>query len=526
MTQISATSVSTPAWPTATPAQPAPAASAAPAAAAPVQTAQAVSGTAVSVGLGGTESGLYRAPSALPSLQSAVWEQNGGDAISTQMAGNFVSPNLAGRFKDLGTTVLERFRDDGSNFSQSILQARPGSVGGASLHARQHTDADNQVKLAITTAGGARVEVSLGSDANGLAVSISVSEGEVSDDERAAIANLAGAFQEALDGLASEPPRLNLGKLGSFDTSLLRNVDLQATVSLGNQHSQTVSFKADATSRSITSTGPAGTVSVDVDLSQPSMFGTAAQRGAAVEAYLRQFDAAQTRGQGDAQTMSLFKDAFSSLHADYGDAARARTGVVGANALNQADRSVLSGLADFNASVRQNTLTLNPRRKEEIESFIYTVSQRTSIQGTDALNRGIVQQIDSRLSASYHKPLSPELTLNLTEDRESQNYYYYQIDDKSSSRTELGYEQGQLTLARLTATRSQSTHMQKYVMGELVAESTLPTGTSRTEDLSRLVREATSEDRGAGLNPRDQIEAIRERKYADLAASVARLRDL
>lgn len=524
MTQISATSAPNPAWQAASASAAAPVPVSNSVQPAAVQTDYAVSGAAVSLGLGATASGVYQSPSALPSLSSANWEHDANDAISTQMAGNYVSTTLAGRFEALGAAVLERFRDDGANYSQSILQARPGSVSGAALHQRQHTQADNQITLAITTAGGARVEVSLGSDANGLAVSLNVTEGEVSDEERAAIANLAGAFQDAVDGLASEPPRLALGKLGSFDTTLLSAVDLKATVSLGNQHSQIVSFHADAKSRSVSSTGPAGTVSVDLDLSKPTTLGSATQRAAAVDSYLRQFDAARTRGEGDAFTMSLFKDAFSSLHADYGDVAVQRPGQAGASALNRADRSMLSGLADFNASVRQNSVSLNPRKPEELDTFTYTVSQRTNLYGSDALNRGITQQIDSRLSASYHRSLSPEISLMLTSDRESQNYYYYQVDDTSSSRTDIAYENGALTQAQLTQSSNQSTHMQKFVMGAMVQEYTLPTSTSRTHDLTALVREATREDDGAGMNPRDQVEAIRTRRYEQLAASVARLR--
>ena len=75
------------------------------------------------------------------------------------------------------------------------------------------------VSLRIMTASGTQVDVKLGASADGIAVDIGVSEGELSEDERLAIAGLAKSFQDAVDGLGSVPPRLAVAGLAKFDSS-------------------------------------------------------------------------------------------------------------------------------------------------------------------------------------------------------------------------------------------------------------------------------------------------------------------
>ncbi len=52
-----------------------------------------------------------------------VWERSGKDALSALVARNYNYLPSANRFKDLGAALLERFKTDGSDFSQSLQQA-------------------------------------------------------------------------------------------------------------------------------------------------------------------------------------------------------------------------------------------------------------------------------------------------------------------------------------------------------------------------------------------------------------------
>ena len=90
--------------------------------------------------------------------------------------------------------------------------------------------ADNSVALRITTASGAKVTVTLESNEKGLGVQIDVGDAKLTEEERTAIAGLSKSFQEAVDGLTAVPPKLALGALAKFNSSVLSSVSLEATV--------------------------------------------------------------------------------------------------------------------------------------------------------------------------------------------------------------------------------------------------------------------------------------------------------
>ncbi|CAM3879340.1 hypothetical protein [Bordetella bronchialis] len=474
----------------------APAAAAGGATASPAAASAFASAQSASVSLGDAEfarlTQTYDADGGLPS-SVPVWERASDDSISGIMSANYDSTSLAGRFHGLGAALLDRLLFSGSDYSQSVILRSPGSSsdGGVSTldQTRQtqlHTVADNQVTLDIKTASGTTVHLSLTSQGGGLGVQIQVSGGTLSDAERIAVGGLADAFQTAIDGLTGVPPQLALDGLTQFDPGVLSSVDLRSSFKLTDGSLQTLSFQADGQHRSVAYSGTAGTVNVDVDLSNPSLIGSASQQANALANYLRQFDDAQSRGRGDAALMAMFKDAFTALNSNYGVSSDTATGAM---PLSDMDHAMLSGLADFSASVRAaGQSSPNPMRPEEQDSFSYQVSQQTEIQGRGAADRSIEQTQQSHLSASYHQALYPDTPLNLTSDKYSQNYYYYQIDDSASSVASIGYREGRLVKATLAQSANQSTHTRKYVVGELQEDLTAPSSVSRGWDLLNLLQ--------------------------------------
>ena len=413
-----------------------------------------------------------------PGLPTPSWEFQSQDAVSTRMAGNFSAASVAGRFAGLGKSVLDRFATGSADFSQSVSTVGiPGFGSGA----------QGDTSLTIRTASGATVTVSLASSADGLSVKLQ-SSATLSDAERAAVAKLSGAFQDAIDGMAAVPPKLDLGGLTGFDTSVLASVDFTAQTVTGKQPPQTIAFHADNQTRSVKTSGAIGTIDVSVDMSSPGILGNAAQRAAAIDSYLQQVDQAASRGKGDAALVAMFKDAFTQMTSvnDTGTSLLLKSPP--RIALSDADHSMLTGLGDFHASMTAATSAPNPLRPGEKDAFTYELSQETQVSGKDSLNRGISQHVHSQLSASFHQALSPDVSLMLTDKPTSQNYYYTQIDDSADSQTDIAYTKGELTQASISRTASQSTHQSKYVMNQLVEDSTLPEKQSSSRDLLGLLK--------------------------------------
>jgi hypothetical protein len=236
--------------------------------------------SAVSVSLGQAAASTDTQTYTLSGRTATAWSQRPGDAISSLMAGNFGLPSLATRFNGLGAAMLKRFDTEAGGFSQSVTLATSGASGASAIApADLFATADNQVKLSIKTASGATVELSLGSQADGLSVEVKVSGGELNDAERKALTQLSSAFQDAIDGLGDVPPKLSFGGFTDFDRKVLSSVDFTARSKVdGKGAIQAVDFHADAKARSLSASGPSGTVKVDVDLSQPAILGNATQQ--------------------------------------------------------------------------------------------------------------------------------------------------------------------------------------------------------------------------------------------------------
>jgi len=460
---------------------------------------------------------------------SSTYNQAGAlpDAIATAMTKNVEARNSASPFADVGAAVLNRFRTDGTNHSQWVPSPRWAASAAADAGATSQAalQADHAVSLRIATASGVKVNVTLESGPQGMAVQIDVAEGELNEDERRAIAALSGAFQEALDGLAEEPPRWSLTKLANGSSPLLSSISLRETRMVDGAE-QTIDFQADAKQKSLTVSSVMGVVKVDVDLSKPVTLGSAEQQSAAVSKYLQQFDRAQRRGSGDEALMGTFKDVFSAMHTSYG-AAQVPAADTSIRRLPTADahRSLLSGLADFSASIEQVRDASNPARPKELDGFSFQASQSSQVSGKAGWDLAVSQTQQSALTASYHRSLSPDVQLALTQDEKSQNYLYFQIHDTTNSKTDVGYQEGVLATATLNESRTQSTQVSRFIKGKQVDQSFTPSSESNSRNLLSLVQAAKlDEAENDPMAPRDQAEEILRRKYLDLARQAADLR--
>ncbi|WP_144636278.1 hypothetical protein [Bordetella genomosp. 13] len=468
--------------------------------AAPVQ--QAVTSTAVppasstSVALGQSDDGapVYTAEGRLPSA-SRIWDHSANDTVTLRMAANFGTTSASGRLGGLGSALLERAMA-GGQFAQSVWTAGSSALSLDAVRTNLSLpQTGNYVAMDVKTAGGATVRLAIGSQDDAMSVQMQVTGGTLSDTEQAALAKLAKGFQAALDGLTGQPPKLDLSGLTQYDGSAIKSIDLSANIKTAANQNLSLTFHANAQSRGVQLDGPEGTVQVDVDMSKSAMLGNAAQRERAVDNYLQQFNDASSRGRGGAALMDMFKSAFSDLHGDYGSAAgqpqpTSRLGGI----LNDTSRAMLTGLADFTASVADHARAINPLRPGETDGFSYQASQSTDTGGSGR-SFNLKQTQQSQLTASFHDALSPELSLMLTTDPLSQNYYYYQVKDSASSTANLAFEDGKMVKASLQQTADQSRRVMKYVRGQLEEDTTTPLQQAREWNLLAMVEAAQQVDK-------------------------------
>ena len=431
-----------------------------------------------------------------------AWESTRQDKVSLAMAGNFSTSATAGRFQGLGATLLSQLAQTGQNISQSVLRSTTGkALEPAELAAAQdrlHSNPANSISLTLKTASGKTIELSLASQDDGLAVQAQVSGGDLSDDELNALNAMADGFQSAIDGLTAKPPTLKLDALTHFDAKAFASVDLKTSLKLEDGSAQTLELHADADQRSVRMSGALGNLDLSVDLKNAAIRGDSAQQAKALDGYVSQIEAARKRGDGDAQLLSMFEDAFKTLHSQYPDTrVSSAPQTVNSIELTDTDHGLLTGLGDFSASVSEKSVEGNPGRPGELDSFAYTLSQTTQSKGRDQMNRTIVQDQQSQLTASYHKPLPGGQKLALSTDPTTQNYLYYQVSDQASSKTSIGYKKGELVDATLSQSASQSTRIARYVMGRLEKDTHTPISTSKTQNFLSVLQQALQQDREA-----------------------------
>jgi len=444
-----------------------------------------------------------------------VWERNGLDKLSMYMASAVQSSSTGARFQGLGAALLEQLAaNGGQRIAQSGLAVNDSTATEPLLlglqQARLREYATNTVTFNLTSASGATVTLGLYSSADGLAVDADVQGGTLTSDELKGLAALAGSFQSALNGLTKEPPQLQLGALVKLDPSLFTGLQMNAKLETASGAQQTFDLQLNEDTRSLKLQGPSGEVKMNFDTQGGALLGSQAQRQAAVANYLTQFDAAQKRGNGDAQLMALFKDAFSQLNRVDDASPRPANHDV---ALNKASRLLLSGLADFDASISQTEQKINPMRPEEVDHFDYKVSQSTQRQG-NAANLTVQQNQQANLKAAWHQGLNPLVDLVLSRDNESQNYRYREVDDQSRSTTRLGFSNNSLVEASATQQASQQERVRTYQKGTLQSDETNRASADQSRDLLHMLDTLLDQDRaarrtGAASTLEEQLAGLR-----------------
>lgn len=457
-----------------------------------------------------------------------AWERASSDAMSARLAGNVLTSKVGSRFAGLGAALLERFRTDGSDYSQSVIEVAPGAQANDVKDARFQATAANEVGLTLTLRSGATVTLTLGSDKDRLAVRVAVTGGTLTGADRNALAGLSDAFQTTIDALGEVPPRLDVGGLLDTDASVFASVNLHAKLDVGQNHTQTIDLVANDQQRAVSVKGPTGDIDVKVDMANAATLGSADQQASAIRHYLEQFDAAKSRGQGDPSLMAMFKDAFATLHGhrdDTGTKTGSNIASPSGIRLSAGDHGMMTGLGDFEASVSQATKASNPLRPEEVDAFSYEVSQRTEISGDTDANRSVHQTQEAKLDASFHRSLFGDTALMLTESRYSQNYTYEEIHDKASSDMELAYDDGDLVKASITQAADQSRRVRKYELGHLEGDTTSPASQSRTFDVVGMIQAAADNDAFHSIDKGLQRDDIMSRMHDSvlLRASTAQL---
>jgi hypothetical protein len=455
------------------------------------------SSTSVTLGQPLSVTPVYAIPGIAPVDAAPVWEGPSNNEVSFLMAGNYAALSGAQQFQGLGAALLNQIGAGGGDFSQSVLTAGASASPNAIANAQSglHNSAANQITLDVTTTSGAQVEITLGSSSNGLAVQVNVTNGTLSASDRSALAGLSNAFQSAIDGLTSaNGPTLDLSGLEQFDSSAISSIDFHASLQ-GASGTQTVDFEANSQVRKLSTSGPDGSINLSVNVADTMIIGDAEQQQSAISSYLQQFQNEQARGNGNAALMSMFESGFTALNSNYNVPAPERGLDALMSSIPAAGQSMMTGLADFTASVVQTPKSDNPYRPGEADTFSYQVSQTTDVDNANPLNLSITQRQSSHLSASFHKPLQGTSPLQLTSNRDSQNYDYFQIDDSASSEAQIGYQKGVLVNATLTHSASQSTRKQEYVDGELTQDTTTPAEQSWSKNFLALLDNAHLDSR-------------------------------
>ncbi len=463
-----------------------------------------------------TDIGIYNAKGTLGSGQVRyVWEHDGIDRLSLNMYSAIQSSSTASRFQGLGAALLEQLAaNGGQRISQSGLAIDSAAATEPMLlglqQARLREFATDSVTFTLNTASGATVSLGLYNSDRGLAVDAEVLGGNLTAGELDGLTKMADSFQGALNGLAQEPPGLKLGALVKLDPALFTGLRFKAQLETAGGARQTFALQMDEHTRSLELQAPSGNVKMNFDTQGGTLLGSEAQRQAAVSNYLTQFDAAQQRGHGNEQLMTLFKDAFRQLNSVDDAALRPANHDTW---LNKTSRLLLSGMADFNASLTTPEQRTNPMRPHEIDSFDYTVSQTTTRNG-GAANLSLQQDQQSTLKASWHESLNPWVELQLTLDSKSQDYRYHEVHDQASSSTRIGFVNNVLVEATATQQANQQERVRTYQQAELQSDMTTSASAAQSRDLLDMLDEFLAQDRqarrlGLGSRLEQQVQSLR-----------------
>ncbi|WP_156371525.1 MULTISPECIES: hypothetical protein [unclassified Acidovorax] len=466
--------------------------------------------------------------------QMQVWEQAPDDALAEIMGRNASGTTQQGRLAGVGSALLEQVASTGAGYRQTIMNIgaaySPGQIqrkAADALWAFQSRPSAS-AELSIETASGAKVRLSITDQkeysptGSGMSVSIEV-DGELTAQERDALKALAAGFDAAVQGLAGDEPRLDLEKLLQFDSKALGRVELKfERYGFDNEGKRVLELGADlrldASRREVEIKTREGVVAMNTDLRQPAQWGSAAQKDRAVAQYLGRIDQAAERGRANPGLVELFKSTFSAMHASYPSEGRdsSRLGISpgalplrsDAQAFSAEDQSLMTGLADFHASIAATTRATNPRRTQERDQFQYTLNQSTDIAGTSRGTRAVAQTQTSKLSAAYHQSLLSSAAPKFDSTAASQNYYYNTVEDSSTTEMRLAYDDDEPTRATLTHQASQSLHSLKVENNQVVGSQTTPGQQSSYKDLLPLIKELKRQQRDQEASERDRQDTL------------------
>ena len=443
---------------------------------------------------------VYSRPSRFSRV--VAWQSPPTDPVSVLMqkgaSGGVANPSAL--FDGLGAALLDRLATTPGDFSQTVASHPQDDSKSADVARAASAQAlaaaraaPNRVGLTITTATGKAVTIAISFANGGLGGASSVSvdlqvDGELTADEQKAIAQLSAGFQAALDGLAKVPPEVDLSGLVGYDASVLSGVDLSVRAMPPlNGELESFAFHVDATQRSFSMESVSGRIALSVDLSQPEILGSAAQQKEALSDYLAQFDAANRRGHGDAKLIAQFTDAFAQLNSNYPAADELSIPL-----LSGKDRSVLSGLADFTASMSGDFTDAAEGRVTTEEGHIeYRASQSTTISGRDKYSGLSVSQTQrASLKSDFVKSRDgTEL------DTSTGNYDRYSIRDESSTTTSFAYVKDKLKSASIERLVDQLESYAKLVDFKVVEERQTPRHEATRQDISAKLLPSYRENR-------------------------------
>lgn len=337
-----------------------------------------------------------------------TWAGDATDAISRTMLTDINASSwysLKPSFKGLGAALLGRFTSTQADYSQHVTKAFH------TIEAQTSPIGDSQIQLKITTASGKTDNVTVtfagysSSTDGGLGVQVST-EGTLTQNESKAIANLADAFETALQGISDatksvwgqDSSAIDLSGLMQYDSSAIGAIDLNVRET-AQFDMPALAFHADSKQRSISMQTVYGTTDFRVDLSKTGIIGTQAQQQTAISRYLAQFDAANARARGEAQLLEQFKGLFTQLESNL-PGTPGETGGDAQGPLNAASRQYLSGLADFQAGMRgkfANGIS-SGSHTTRAGSLDYRISQRTDISSRKDESRA-TQTVTAKLQA-------------------------------------------------------------------------------------------------------------------------------
>jgi len=421
-----------------------------------------------------------------PKPDQVVWAAPPSDSISSLMKTNLrYADDSSSLLRGIGSALLGRFATTQADFQQAAADVTPGIQTTAVDALQSAQSAANTVSLKIHLVSGREVDVSVsygGGDGiqNSLSIAVHTS-GKLTAAEQAAIASLSAGFEAALQGVSRVAARIDVAGLASFDPATVSSVDLKvrgpsappnSVASADYNPLQSLDFHADATTRSLAVKTLAGNVSVSVDLSRSAFLGTQAQQQAAIQKFLSQFDAANTRGHGGSILLGEFEDTFKQLNSS--PAAGQGPQALGSLPLSAQDLSVLSGLNDFSASMSGDFRNDVAKESGHID---YQVSQSTQLRGVNQDSLSVVQTQTASLSAEYAKYRDG---VSLAKG----DYDIYRINDSKSTTTAFEYADNKLKSAFITTIVKQMDEYEKLIGFKVVQKKDTPTNHSTVQDIS------------------------------------------